>query len=116
MRIALLHPTYWPEVRRGAERLVHDLAGWLAKEGHDVTILTTHREKTSTADEDGVRVVRMWRAPDALFERRAYELRVVGVVFEVQNAKHVASSSRPRVRPTLRTYRRKPDRSASDDV
>jgi len=73
MRIALLHPTYWPEVRRGAERLVHDLAGWLAKAGHDVTILTTHRARTSTADEDGVRVVRMWRAPDGLFERRAYE-------------------------------------------
>ena len=25
MRIALLHPTYWPEVRRGSERLAHDL-------------------------------------------------------------------------------------------
>lgn len=73
MRVALLHPTYWPEVRRGAERLVHDLASWLAQAGHDVTILTTHRARTSTVEEDGVRVVRMWRAPDALFERRAYE-------------------------------------------
>ena len=73
MRVALLHPTYWPEVRRGAERLVHDLAGWLARAGHDVTILTTHRAGTAATDEDGVRVVRMWRAPDALFERRAYE-------------------------------------------
>jgi phosphatidylinositol alpha-mannosyltransferase len=74
MRIALLHPTYWPEVRRGAERLVHDLAGWLAGVGHEVTLLTTHRERTTTADEDGVRVVRMRRPPDRLFERRAYEL------------------------------------------
>jgi phosphatidylinositol alpha-mannosyltransferase len=73
MRVALLHPTYWPEVRRGAERLVHDLAGWLARAGHDVAILTTHRARTTATDEDGVRVVRMWRAPDALFERRAYE-------------------------------------------
>jgi phosphatidylinositol alpha-mannosyltransferase len=73
MRIALLHPTYWPEVRRGAERLVHDLAGWLAGAGHDVTILTTHRGRTSTTEDGGVRVVRMWRAPDALFDRRAYE-------------------------------------------
>ena len=73
MRVALLHPTYWPEVRRGAERLVHDLAGWLTREGHDVTILTTHRAGTTTTEEEGVRVVRMWRPPDALFERRAYE-------------------------------------------
>jgi len=73
MRIALLHPTYWPEVRRGAERLAHDLASWLAGAGHDVTILTTHRAPTSTADEEAFRVVRAWRPPDALFERRAYE-------------------------------------------
>jgi glycosyltransferase involved in cell wall biosynthesis len=73
MRVALLHPTYWPEVRRGAERLVHDLAGWLAGAGHEVAILTTHRAKTSATDEDGVRVVRMWRPPDRLFERRSYE-------------------------------------------
>ena len=73
MRVALLHPTYWPEVRRGAERLVHDLGGWLARSGHDVTILTTHRAPTTSADENGVRVVRMWRPPDVLFERRMYE-------------------------------------------
>ena len=73
MRVALLHPTYWPEVRRGAERLVHDLAAWLAGAGHDVTVLTTHRGPTGAADEDGFRVVRVWRPPDGLFERRAYE-------------------------------------------
>jgi glycosyltransferase involved in cell wall biosynthesis len=73
MRVALLHPTYWPEVRRGAERLVHDLASWLAAAGHDVTVLTTHRETSSVASEDGFRVARLWRPPDALFERRAYE-------------------------------------------
>jgi phosphatidylinositol alpha-mannosyltransferase len=73
MRIALLHPTYWPEVRRGAERLVHDLAAWLGAAGHDVTVLTTHRHATSVGSEDGFRVMRRWRPPDALFERRAYE-------------------------------------------
>jgi phosphatidylinositol alpha-mannosyltransferase len=73
MRVALLHPTYWPEVRRGAERLVHDLARWLAGAGHDVTVLTTHRSASTTAQEDGFRVVRTWRPPDRLFERRAYE-------------------------------------------
>lgn len=73
MRIALLHPTYWPEVRRGAERLVHDLAGWLARAGHDVTVLTTHRGPRTTTNEDGVEVVRSWRPPDRLTRRRAYE-------------------------------------------
>src|SRR5215208_5731199 len=73
MRVALLHPTYWPEVRRGAERLVHDLAAWLAGAGHDVTVLTTHRGPSEAADEDGFRVVRLRRPPDVLFERRAYE-------------------------------------------
>ena len=73
MRIALLHPTYWPDVRRGAERLVHDLAGWLRGAGHEVTILTTHRSPTAASTEEGVRVVRAWRPPDRLFQRRAYE-------------------------------------------
>lgn len=43
MRIALVHPYPWPEVRRGAERYLHDLSGYLAGQGHDVTIVTgTH--------------------------------------------------------------------------
>jgi phosphatidylinositol alpha-mannosyltransferase len=73
MRIALLHPTYWPEVRRGSERMVHDLAKWLTGEGHDVTVLTTHPARSGTAHEDSFRVVRTWRPPDVLFKRRAYE-------------------------------------------
>ena len=73
MRVALLHPTFWPEVRRGAERLVHDLAGWLAAAGHDVTVLTTHRGARTAARDDGFEVVRAWRPPDRLLARRAYE-------------------------------------------
>ena len=73
MRIALLHPTYWPEMRRGAERLVHDLAVWLAGAGHEVTILTTHRAAGAEQLENGVRVRRSWRPPDRLTRRRAYE-------------------------------------------
>ena len=73
MRIALLHPTYWPEVRRGAERLVHDLAQWLADAGHEVSVLTTHRSAGTTSHEDGFQVVRAWRPPDMLLKRRAYE-------------------------------------------
>jgi glycosyltransferase involved in cell wall biosynthesis len=73
MRVALVHPTYWPEVRRGAERILNGLARWLAAEGHEVTLLATHRAAGTEAVEDGVRVVRSWRPPDRLLARRAYE-------------------------------------------
>ena len=63
LRIALVHPTYWPEVRRGSERLINGLATSLAARGHEVTILTTHPGPTSEAVEDGVRVIRSRRPP-----------------------------------------------------
>ena len=63
LRVALVHPTYWPEVRRGGERLVHDLGEALVARGHQVTLLTTHAEPSSTAVEDGIRVVRSRRLP-----------------------------------------------------
>jgi len=104
MRIALLHPTYWPEVRRGAERLVHDYAGWLAGHGHEVTVLTTRRGSAPgpAAGEEGFRVVRAWRPPDRLLQRRAYEdflgavpsqaLALVNSDFDVAHAFHPVSA------------------------
>ncbi len=61
MRIALVHPTYWPEVRRGSERLIHDLGARLADAGHDVTLLTSHPARRTVATEDGMRVIRSRR-------------------------------------------------------
>lgn len=58
-----MHPTYWPEVRRGSERLAHDLAASLASRGHDVTLLTSHRARSRVSTEEGVRVVRSRRPP-----------------------------------------------------
>ncbi len=58
-----MHPTYWPEVRRGSERLAHDLGAALVRRGHDVTLLTSHRARTAYAVEDGVRVIRDRRPP-----------------------------------------------------
>ena len=63
LRIALVHPTYWPEVRRGSERLINGAATSLARRGHEVTILTTHPGPTSDSVEDGVRVLRSRRPP-----------------------------------------------------
>lgn len=64
MRVALLQPTYWPEVRRGSERLVHDLGVSLVARGHDVTVITSHRRRRSVTVEDGLRVVRLRRPPE----------------------------------------------------
>jgi phosphatidylinositol alpha-mannosyltransferase len=63
MKIALMHPTYWPEVRRGSERLVHDAAVALHRRGHQVSIVTTHPGPSEETVEDGVRVLRARRPP-----------------------------------------------------
>ena len=73
MRIAVTHPTYWPEVRRGAERVAHDLAAGLAGRGHEVRIVTSHEAARSVAREDGVEVLRLRRPPDGRLRRRLYE-------------------------------------------
>lgn len=73
MRIAFLHPTYWPEVRRGSERFLHDLATGLAARGHDVRVVTSHPQPPPTAVEDGVAMTRVWRPPSGRLRRRGFE-------------------------------------------
>jgi phosphatidylinositol alpha-mannosyltransferase len=72
LRIALTHAFCWPEVRRGGERYLHELAGALARRGHSVTIVAGAR-MPSLASRDGVRVVRIPRGrpePALSAERR----------------------------------------------
>lgn len=40
MRVALASPFSWPEVRRGGERYLDDLAHWLRGDGHHVDVVT----------------------------------------------------------------------------
>lgn len=54
MRVALVHPYSWPEVRRGGERYLADLAWWLAGAGHDVEIVTGTSGEPSVTEEGGV--------------------------------------------------------------
>lgn len=63
MRIALLQPTFWPEVTRGTERIVHDLGTLLAARGHEVTLITSHPGPTTTELEHGMVVIRNRRSP-----------------------------------------------------
>jgi phosphatidyl-myo-inositol alpha-mannosyltransferase len=40
VRIAVTNPTNWPVVRRGAERFINELAVFLTRRGHDVTVIS----------------------------------------------------------------------------
>lgn len=71
MRILLTHQYAWPEVRRGTERYLHELAGALADAGHAVTIRTT-APVASRYEVRGVEV-RAWR------RRRVADHRLGGI-------------------------------------
>lgn len=73
LSVSLLNPTYWPEVRRGAERMVRELADGLMARGHQVSLITTHRGLPSRRVEDGLTVIRLWRPRAARLTRRLYE-------------------------------------------
>lgn len=60
MKIAVTHPYSWPEVRRGAERIIVETSRALAARGHDVTVYTAG-SRAGTTVEHGARVVRFRR-------------------------------------------------------
>jgi phosphatidyl-myo-inositol alpha-mannosyltransferase len=39
LRVALVHPTSWPYVRRGTERFINEFAAFLGKRGHAVKVI-----------------------------------------------------------------------------
>lgn len=71
--IALLSPCFWPEVRRGSERFVHDLADGLMARGHHPRLITSHPGRPGTAVEGGLPVTRVWRPPNGWLERCGFE-------------------------------------------
>jgi phosphatidyl-myo-inositol alpha-mannosyltransferase len=60
MRIAITHPYSWPDVRRGAERIIVESSAALAARGHHVTVLTSGGA-ASRSRSSGVRTVRYRR-------------------------------------------------------
>lgn len=60
MNIALTHPYSWPEVRRGAERILVETARALAARGHQVTVFTAGAE-SGTRRDGRVRTVKFRR-------------------------------------------------------
>jgi phosphatidyl-myo-inositol alpha-mannosyltransferase len=65
LRVAITNPYCWPQVRRGSERLLHELSHYLAGRGHDVTVIATGTEGVGEAQAGKVRriVLPRWDPP-----------------------------------------------------
>src|SRR3954465_4421150 len=91
MRVALLNPVYWPEVRRGSEGFARELADGLRPRGHEPALGPPHRGPGRRDIEDGVEVVRVPRPPTARLDRRFYEHHLTHVPFtELELHRHGA--------------------------
>jgi glycosyltransferase involved in cell wall biosynthesis len=73
MRVALLNPCFFPEVRRGSERIIRELANELVERGHRPRLITSHPGRPDRREEDGLDVVRNWRPPDGRLTRRGFQ-------------------------------------------
>jgi phosphatidylinositol alpha-mannosyltransferase len=73
LRVDLLTPCFWPEVRRGTERFARELADGLLARGHAPRLITSHPGKPSRTVEDGLPIVRVPRPPEGRLRRRKYE-------------------------------------------
>lgn len=73
LRVDLLSPCFWPEVRRGTERFTRELADGLLARGHRPRLITSHPGKPTRTVEDGLPIWRVWRPPDGRLRRRRWE-------------------------------------------
>jgi glycosyltransferase involved in cell wall biosynthesis len=63
MRVAITTPTTWPRVRRGSERFCNELAAYLARRGHEVTIVSSKPGRREYRRDQGYSTVcarRLW--------------------------------------------------------
>jgi phosphatidylinositol alpha-mannosyltransferase len=58
VRIAIVHHFTWADARRGGERYAHDLAWWLAGQGHEVDFIAGGPAH-SISESEGARLVRL---------------------------------------------------------
>jgi glycosyltransferase involved in cell wall biosynthesis len=88
--VAMLTPCFWPEVRRGTERMVHEVSSGLIARGHRARVITSHRGFFATGEEEGVPVLRVPRPPDGRLRRRSMEdhLLHVPIAYAALRAQH----------------------------
>jgi glycosyltransferase involved in cell wall biosynthesis len=72
LRIGFVSHVFWPETRRGGERLIRDLSDALIARGHRPRLVTSHRGRPSRIDEDGLEVLRQWRPPQRPLNRLGF--------------------------------------------
>jgi len=75
MKVAIPYPAYWPYARRGIERCVHDIAGFLASRGHDVHVITSTPGRPRVAYEGSVKVTYVGQVSHPLVYRYMPRLR-----------------------------------------
>src|SRR5919202_6139410 len=73
VRVDLLTPCFWPEVRRGTERFVAELSAGLLRDGHRPRLITSHPGKPTRTVEDGLPIVRVPRVLERRLARRMFE-------------------------------------------
>jgi glycosyltransferase involved in cell wall biosynthesis len=125
VRLALLSPCFWPEVRRGGERFTRELADGLLKRGHEPTLITSHPGPPSRRTEDGLQIIRLPRPPQKALLERGFEPYLTHVPlsyaalragrYELAHAVHVTDAlaagrySRQTNRPAVLSYMGIPD-------
>jgi glycosyltransferase involved in cell wall biosynthesis len=73
LKVAFLNPYYWPEVRRGSERVIHDLAVDLQRLGHRIRLITSHTGRPQRSVEEGLEIIRNWRPPELPLRLRNFQ-------------------------------------------
>jgi glycosyltransferase involved in cell wall biosynthesis len=81
VKIALLNPCFWPEVQRGAERVIRELATDLIAAGHEPRLITSHPGLPRRSVDDGLPTIRHWRPPEGLLRRRGAQEYVTHLPF-----------------------------------
>lgn len=81
LSIVLTHAFCWPEVRRGGERYLHELAASLSRRGHRVTVVAGAR-RPSVGRMDGYSILRLPRgeASNAMSAERRFGAVVTPVL------------------------------------
>ena len=81
LRIALLNPTFYPEVRRGSERVIRELANGLLAHGHRVHLITSHPGAPTRTTECGLAITRHWRPPQERLVRNRIQEHLTHLPF-----------------------------------
>jgi glycosyltransferase involved in cell wall biosynthesis len=116
MKVVFPYPTYWPYIRRGAERCIHDLSSYLAERGHEVDIITSKPGAGRVVMQDGVRVIYLRQISHPLTYRygplmRLYAFGLAAVPHLVRgnyDVAHMWSYSSVVAAPLLKTRARLP--------